>query len=48
MVPDDVKEYAKTIANKVFFAGEATTDKHLSNVQGAYISAQRVVEEILR
>lgn len=47
---DDGEDYlnmAKTIDDHLLFAGEATTDMYPSTVYGAYLSGDRVAEEIL-
>ncbi len=40
------KQLAKPVANKLFFAGEATNKKYPSTVHGAYLSSLRVVKQV--
>jgi monoamine oxidase len=44
--PSDFDDLAKPIDN-LFFAGEATCRTHLATVHGAYMSGQRVANEVL-
>ena len=39
-------ELAKPVEGKLFFAGEATIPAHSGTVHGAYLSGQRVAEEV--
>ncbi len=46
-VPEDVEALAAPIADRVFFAGEATSGDHPATVHGAYASGLRAAEEAL-
>ena len=46
--PKDIKELAKPIGKKVFFAGEATNRRYHSTVHGAYLSGLRVAKQVKR
>ena len=41
------EDLAKTIENKIYFAGEATEKKHYGTAHGAYFSGVRVANEIV-
>lgn len=45
---DDFEKLAKSIDDKLFFAGEATSKYYYGMVHGAYISGYRAAEEILK
>lgn len=38
--------WAAPVANRVFFAGEATSRRYQATVHGAYLSGVRAAEEI--
>jgi monoamine oxidase len=42
----DYEIMAKAINNKIFFAGEATSEKYPATTHGAYLSGIRAAEEI--
>ena len=45
--PDDYNALAEPIADRVFFAGEATNSRYPATVHGAYLSGLREAERIL-
>jgi hypothetical protein len=45
--PDDYDILARPLADKVFFAGEATNRKYPGTVHGAYMSGVRAAEEAM-
>lgn len=45
--PDDIDNLAESIAEILFFAGEATHREHPSTVHGAFLSGERAAEEVL-
>ena len=46
--PDDYDLMARSVGNSLYFAGEATSRDYPSTVHGAYLSGQRVAEQIVR
>jgi monoamine oxidase len=47
-VPDDILELAKPVADKIFFAGEATCREHWACVHGAYVSGLAAAAAVSR
>jgi monoamine oxidase len=45
--PDDYDTLAEPVADRLYFAGEATHREHPATVHGAYLSGARAAEEIL-
>lgn len=45
--PDDMDIVAETVANRLFFAGEATNRADYASVHGAYLSGVREAEKIM-
>ena len=46
--PDDYDLMARAVGNSLYFAGEATIRDYPGTVHGAYLSGQRVAEQIAR
>lgn len=47
-VPADYKALARPVANRLFFAGEATSVEYPATVHGALLSGQRAAQEIIK
>ncbi|GAB4428425.1 MAG: FAD-dependent oxidoreductase [Anaerolineae bacterium] len=45
--PQDINRLAQPVADRLFFAGEATHRRHPATVHGAYLSGQRAAREVI-